>query len=220
MPRLSVRRLLEMAAVPAVLAIALTAWVATHEAPLPGDLWLTHRIQEIGRLESNAELVNTIGVWRWLPFGLVTVAVVFRKRLGGGTQEGTRAQIEVLLVFAAVLALQYGDEALKRLVQSPRPVADLGVRIYEFRESYGFPSGHVYGDLLMYGAMAVYAPAWVHPRLVLPVRAVSLAIIMVAGPARVAVGAHWPSDALGGYLWGGTALCLALVFGRWAARRV
>ena len=42
------------------------------------------------------------------------------------------------------------------------------------------------------------------------VQAGSLAIIGLMGLQRVYVGAHWPSDVLGAYLWGG-AMLFALV---------
>ncbi len=37
-----------------------------------------------------------------------------------------------------------------------------------------------------------------------------LALILLTGYGRILVGAHWPSDVLGGYLWGGLLLLLAL----------
>jgi membrane-associated phospholipid phosphatase len=43
------------------------------------------------------------------------------------------------------------------------------------------------------------------------VRAVSFGVLLSMGFQRVYAGAHWPSDVLGGYLWGG--LILALIIG-------
>jgi len=46
-----------------------------------------------------------------------------------------------------------------------------------------------------------------------------LALILLTGYGRILVGAHWPSDVLGGYLWGGLLLLLALrITGRVAER--
>ena len=49
-------------------------------------------------------------------------------------------------------------------------------------------------------------------------------LLVLAGPARVVAGAHWPSDVVGGYLWGFGILALAIVaaqtFARWKASPV
>jgi len=218
-PYLSLRDLLRIALVLGVVAIALTIWVVVAGSPLSGELWLTQRIQDARGLEANAGIINGLGGWRWLPFALVVALLAVGRRIDGRIVRRSRARAEALFAMAAVVALVYGDNLLKDAVRSHRPVAALGVRIDEFQTSYGFPSGHVYGDVLFYGAMAVFAPLWVAPRLVLPVRALLLGIILLAGPARVIVGAHWPSDVVGGYLWGACALCLALAFGRWVTSR-
>ena len=44
---------------------------------------------------------------------------------------------------------------------------------------------------------------------------VCLALILLTGYGRILVGAHWPSDVLGGYLWGALLLLLAIRFS-WA----
>lgn len=218
MTGLSARDLLRMAGIVGLLAAALSLYVGWEEAPLPGDLRLTREIQSWGRLGDNQGLINGAAPWRYVVLVGVTLLVLARWQLGGGTPRAGKQRAEALFAFAAVALLSVADDVLKTLVNSPRPLADMGVRIEEFKSSYGFPSGHVYGNVLIYGALAVMAPVWAHPRLVLPVRAVLIAVIVLSGPARVVVGAHWPSDTLGGYLWGACALLLGLAFARWAAK--
>jgi len=209
---LSRREVLRLGLALAALAAVLSVYVAVRGAPITGDLWLTHRIQDAGRLRDNADLVNALGDWRWVPFGAVVLLTLLRPRLAS-------LRAAALWTFVAVIVLWEGSELLKNAVQSPRPDAALGVYVDQFRNSYGFPSGHVYGDVLVYGALAAVAPAWADRRLVPVARVAAVVIVVLAGPARVAVGAHWPSDVAGGYLWGGAALCLAAAFGAWAGRR-
>jgi membrane-associated phospholipid phosphatase len=201
----------------ALIALALTAVVRLYGAPLPGDLWLTERIQDLGRLRDNARVINFAGDWNWVP---VTVATAFLlgRWLMPGMRTLDRAGARALFTFAAAFVLRYWSTILKKLVESPRPSSGAGVYVDQLRDSYGFPSGHVYGDVLFYGVLAAMAPALVPARLVLPLRALCVAIIVLSGPARVVVGAHWPSDIAGGYLWGAAALYGALSIGRWASR--
>jgi undecaprenyl-diphosphatase len=209
---LSRREVLRLGLALAALAAVLSVYVAVRGAPITGDLWLTHRIQDAGRLRDNADLVNALGDWRWVPFAAVVLLTLLRPRLAS-------LRAAALWTFVAVLVLWEGSELLKNAVQSPRPGAALGVYVDHVRGSYGFPSGHVYGDVLVYGALAAVAPAWADRRLVAVVRVAAVAIVALAGPARVVVGAHWPSDVAGGYLWGGAALCFAAALGAWAGRR-
>lgn len=205
--------LLRLGAIAAVLALALTLYVAANPAPVPGDLRVARGIQELGRLRDNARLINAAGDWRWLPFAAVFVLVAAGRRLGAG-RSPARLRRQALVAFLVALPLWYWSAVLKMLVASPRPIAGLGLYIDRVRDSYGFPSGHVYGDVLLYGVMAVFAAAWLHPRWVLVARGALVALIVLAGPARVIVGAHWPSDVLGAYLWGIAALALAVAAGR------
>lgn len=218
-PYLSLRDLLRLAGVVGIAALALTLWVAYEGSPIVGDIWLTQWIQEARGFERNAGIINGLSGWRWLPFAVVVVLLAVGRRIDGHKVQRSPSRAEALFAMAAVVAFVYGDNLLKDAVQSPRPLAALGVRIDEFQTSYGFPSGHVYGDVMFYGALAVFAPLWLPPRLVVVVRALLFGIVLLAGPARVIVGAHWPSDVLGGYLWGAFGLCLALAFGRWVTSR-
>jgi len=209
--------LLRIAIILVAAAVALSAWVVIEEAPLPGDIRLTREIQSWGRLGDNEALINGAHPWRWPILVLAAVLTLFRWRVGGSSGPSGRQRDFALWAFIAAAVFSLFDNVLKAAVRSPRPLADLGVHVQEFKDTYGFPSGHVYGDLLVYGTLAVTAPLWVHPRLVLLVRAVCVAIIILSGPARVIVGAHWPSDTVGGYLWGGAALALSIAFAQKAA---
>ncbi len=199
-------------------ALGLTLWVSSQGTPLPGDEWLTVRIQELGQLHDNAGLINALPTWSWGVLFVATVLVVFgRKVMSGRTPETMKR--EALATFAAAVLLRFGNSLLKEIVQSPRPIADMDIHVDALSSGYGFPSGHVYGDVLVFGVLGVMAPAFLSKRLATLMRVIVVVVILLAGPARVVVGAHWPSDTIGGYLWGGAALCAAVWFGRWVSQR-
>jgi undecaprenyl-diphosphatase len=210
--------ILKVAVLAGIAALALTLWVRSHGAPLAGDVDLARRIQDFAPLHRNAALVNAMSPWQWVFLAVAVVLVILRRKVGGGTVSPA-LQREALSAFALGVLLRLGSDLLKDVAHSPRPSAAYGLNVDAYFSGYGFPSGHVYGDCVVYGLLAVMAPAWVAPRLVPVVRAVCVAVIVLAGPVRVAVGAHWPSDVAGGYLWGVAALAAAVWFGRWVAQR-
>lgn len=121
---------------------------------------------------------------------------------------------EVALLIATVAIRALGNQ-FKRLFDSPRPTPDL-LRVSEAADGLGFPSGNAMGTTLLLGSL-VWAASQSSTsdrfqRLAM-VAAVGLAVMV--GFARVHVGAHWPSDVFGGYLWGGVVL-LGLI---WLAER-
>ena len=209
--------ILQLGAIVGLVALGLTLFVGYEHAPIAGDVWLAKRIQQSSQLRRNAVFINALNVWLWVFVSGAVILTLFRHRIGG--RPAHVRQREALAAFAAGVVLAYGSLVIKELVRSPRPVAEFGVRVDYMRDGYGFPSGHVYSDVLLYGLLAVMAPAYVPSRLVPVVRVLCLAVILLAGPARIVIGAHWPSDTVGGYLWGGAALCLAVWFGRWVSQR-
>lgn len=59
--------------------------------------------------------------------------------------------------------------------------------------SYSFPSGHAYGSLLALGLIAVSVDS-------ILVTAFANVMILFIGTSRIYLGAHFPSDVLGGWL--------------------
>ncbi len=182
-------------------ALPLSVYVAIDQAPVPGDVAGIRAVQSVEGLGLLAEAVNWAGDLRWIPAAAFLAVWLMRCE-----RQDRRA---VLLTGFVLLVLQGGSQVLKLLVDSPRPSPAYGVAIDRVRESGGFPSGHVYGDVLTYGTIAVLAPValgtWSAA-----VRVPAVTIVALAGWARVYVGAHWPSDVVGGYLWGAAALGVVL----------
>ena len=219
-PQLTARSTTSLALLALAAALTLTLYVGLEKAPLAGDLWLTQQVQSAGWFARPAEAFNWVGDWVAWPFTLVFLAVVLRRFLPRARAVPVREYRAAIVALTLLIPLSALNSLLKGLVQSPRPLAADGAQVDYFRDSYGFPSGHVFHDVLLFGAMAILAPLWLPRRLVWPVRASLLAVIVLSGPSRVFVGAHWPGDTVGGYLWGSASLLAALAVGKWLAGRM
>jgi membrane-associated phospholipid phosphatase len=107
------------------------------------------------------------------------------------------ARLGALLMLSAYL-----NYALKALFDQPRPSADR-VKVMADETSPGLPSGHSQGALVFYGYLAAQARrgwAWV----------VAGLLIFSVGLSRIYLGAHFPSDVLGGWLVGAGVLAFYL----------
>lgn len=106
------------------------------------------------------------------------------------------------------------------LVNRPRPSPDL-VNVDQVIPYGSFPSGHVLNLTATFGFLAFIAFTYLHgrwPRW--PVTAACLVPALLIGYARVYVGAHWPSDVLGGYLLGSVWLSVSIHVYRFGATRI
>jgi undecaprenyl-diphosphatase len=193
---------------PAVAAIAtamcvvvgVLAAVANHEL-LAWDLPVQETVRDMahGWLGSALEVTNGLGS-RWL-IGALTIPMA-------ALAWSRCRQLAVVLVLAlpAGLALELG---LKALVDRPRP---------PLAEGFGssFPSGHVLAAAAFWGLVPPWALIVTRRRSVWAASVGLVAGIVVAvGLSRIYVGAHWPSDVLGGYVIGAMFLLAA----EWAVRR-
>ena len=124
----------------------------------------------------------------------------------------------LLLVTSGVLPLLLNLE-LKDWVARPRP--DAALALVE-ETGYAFLSSHTVVATAFYGALIYLLGQWDafpnRPALRRAIQGALALLILAVGASRVYVGAHWPSDVIGGFLFGG--LCLAaLVAGHYAIQR-
>ncbi len=194
-------------AVLATLTLALSM-SARFESRFPGDLQIERDVQSISVPVAGGLLnfENTIGS----PWPAVTIIVVLTLGLV------LIRRWRWALLFGAINALRGVGSIVKGAVNRPRPSVSL-VHVTDHSSGASFPSGHVFSAVLLYGALAVVIEILPLPRILRRiVQTLCLLVVLLMGPARVYAGAHWPSDVLGGYLWGALLLLLALKVGsRW-----
>lgn len=188
-------------------SIALSVLAAQHDR-LPGDLRLTEWLQDSPfpglELSRAVRAVTTTQVV--LVSGFVVAAALWLL--------GRRRQAILLAVALAVLPL--AQHGIKEVVDRPRPSPEL-VDVRSGFSSLSFPSGHVMSPTVLYGFLLWESlrPAARLRRLHRAVRVAvatwSIGVLILAAPANVYMGVHWPSDVLGGYAWG-TVLLLPAVF--------
>lgn len=110
-------------------------------------------------------------------------------------------------LIALMLVIWKTSDAFKEVFHRARPAHWIGVH----ESSAGYPSGHATLSLAFYGFVA---GVLVRSRLPAGVRVAgtvaAATMVLAIGWSRLALGAHFPSDVLGGYLLGAAGLCLAL----------
>jgi len=144
------------------------------------------------------EYASLCGVW--LVFGLLRRAYL----------------ASALWAIGLMLVIWKVSDAFKGAFGRARPERWLDVH----ETSASYPSGHAVLSLAFYGFLAFVV--WRSP-LPAGARAAAVALcalwIAVIGWSRLALGAHFPTDVLGGYLLGGAGLCaVAGAYGRTARR--
>jgi len=191
----------------AAILFAALALVSYGETPLPADVRIARWLQ--GWDSKFPINMARFGNWFGLaiPIGVVALLIA----LGFAARRFWFEAGFVLVAYAAK-SLNF---ALKAIVDAPRPTPDL-VRVTERASGSGFPSGHAMGVSLVLGAAALMVDRR-FPRFQVPVRIVALLGILVTAFGRISVGAHWPSQTLGGLfaamaILGLLDLCLRRIF--------
>lgn len=92
---------------------------------------------------------------------------------------------------------------VKRVVKRQRPTQEQATVVRIINEP-SFPSGHVMHYTNFYGLLIyLLATNWRGGRLRNVLIAICTGLIICIGPSRIYLGAHWPSDVMAGYVYGG-----------------
>jgi membrane-associated phospholipid phosphatase len=180
-------------------AVGLTV-LARATSRLPGDLPLARAIQDAPFPARLADALNALGTGWPAILVVIVIATIFALfRLRG---------FAPLFVAATVFGLV--SAPLKILAGRPRPDASL-LDVTDQIAGMSFPSGHALHATVSFGLLAfllesVALPTGVRRAL----QAGCLLVVLLTGVSRVYVGVHWPSDVLGGYIWG-TLIVAALL---------
>ena len=121
---------------------------------------------------------------------------------------------ETIVVFAAIVSFAI-NPVLKIVINRPRPPDDL-VSVWRHFDGLGFPSGHAFSAVVLFGLLYYLLPILVPWKAAAYlIRASLILLILLIGISRVYLGAHWPSDVLAGLLYGTIMLTLLIGFHGW-----
>ena len=196
---------------PLVIVTLFLTGVAAGDGVVPGDVAVARELQtdavpRASFLASVADLLGSTPLVTAVGLALVAAAA------------GARRWAEMTFLLG-ILVVRSSNWLLKAAAESPRPSPSL-VRVTENADGLGFPSTHVVSAVLVYGGIIVLARGFVPPGpLRWLVQVVAAAAIVVTGYGRIYTGAHWPSDVLGGYLWGGLLLGGLAAGYEWLSRK-
>ncbi len=173
----------------------LFSFIARYTQLFPGDKLITHRLQkQQNRWFHNFMLsISEFGFPKMFTPITVGIAAIFwalRFRL---------ESIFILLTSTSSIL----NWIVKRLIKRPRPTKEL-VTVVRVINEPSFPSGHVMHYTNFFGLLIyLLATNWRSGKLRNLLILVCTALIALIGPSRVYLGAHWPSDVMAGYIYGG-----------------
>lgn len=95
---------------------------------------------------------------------------------------------------------------IKELIHRARPVSEFVVQ--HGLHDYSFPSGHSASSMAVYGMILILAYSHLAGKIRISIVTLCITIIASVGLTRIYLGAHFPSDVVGGWLLGLTIISL------------
>ncbi len=171
------------------------SWIAQRTQFFPGDMLITARLQKYRNpwLRRFFYGISEIGFAKYSVPETFAVAGIFW---------ALRFRLEaffILLTSSSSLL----NQIVKRVIKRPRPDQKL-VTVVRVINEPSFPSGHVMWYINFYGLLIyLLATNWRSGRVRNILISISTFLISTIGPSRIYLGAHWPSDVMAGYVYGG-----------------
>ncbi|MBA2759782.1 MAG: phosphatase PAP2 family protein [Chloroflexia bacterium] len=198
------RTSLAIAAVTLIMVGVLLGLFARGDQVLWGDVRMLQWAQSLdfAGLREFVAVMNAVG-------GAIGGVIIAVGLVGVGFLTGRR---DYAALVAIILCLRLIGEVLKPIFRSPRPNS-IYIRFPDDHAwtTFGYPSGHAFTHACIAGALLLLVltidlrPVWRGS-----ITLLAIALPLLGGFARVWIGAHWPSDTLGGFLFGSAVVLLAL----------
>jgi undecaprenyl-diphosphatase len=177
-----------------VAALAVRRW-----ATLPGDREVLQAIQRAHSPRMD-RVMTAIAAPGFPPLSVELIGV------GAAGLWLARLRLEAGFLLAAAGGVTLLDTALKGAIRRQRPASG-AARVLRLIAAPSFPSGHTMNYVSVFGFLGAASMANVKPGALRTLLVGSCAgMVALIGPARVYLGAHWPSDTAAGYLFGGLYL--------------
>lgn len=196
------RHLVVISGILAILSLGLALYA--HWAPLfPYDQRLILWLQSLANPPVTWIMVQISWIFGdWHAMLLVIPAAILVWRFLGRPQG-------IMILAAGLISLL--DAAIKLGINRPRPTP-FQVHIIGINHGNGFPSGHTFFATIFLGFLAYLLFTGLknrHQRILSLIVLIFFALLV--GTSRIYLGAHWPSDVLGGFVIGGFFLTLLIM---------
>jgi undecaprenyl-diphosphatase len=173
----------------------LLSLIARRTTFFPGDMTITETLQRRKNPWFRRVMywVSEIGFWQWSTPQTIGIAAIFW---------ALKFRLEALFILLTTSS-NLLNMMVKRLIKRPRPDRRL-VTVVKVINEPSFPSGHVMHYTNFYGLLIyLLATNWKPSRLRNTLIGICSGLIGSIGPSRIYLGAHWPSDVMAGYIYGG-----------------
>lgn len=196
-------RLILIGCLLAILVVVSLSILARLYSVLPVDVWFTQELQE-HQWALVARLMYGVSIFGYTPWSAVTVA------LGTVLVGMLLAWRDGLYLLAITVGQGLLNAGIKATIGRPRPI-DTAVEVFVPEQGFSFPSGHVMFYTVFFGFLLFLVLARLaHSRLRWLLAAPLVTLILLVGPSRIILGAHWLSDVTAAYLLGLVFLALSV----------
>jgi membrane-associated phospholipid phosphatase len=199
------QRLLFVFSLMSLALVSLLAFLAYELPTLPFDLATTRELQEISNTPF-LRLMVFVSAFGYMPWAAITIVVgVLVVGALLGWKDG--AYLLLLTVLQGV-----ANQLIKTAVGRPRPLDTL-VDVFVPVAGNSFPSGHVMFYTVLFGFL--FFLAWTrlpHSFWRVLLLALTGGLVVLIGPSRMYLGAHWLSDVIAAHLLGLIILAFGIEF--------